>query len=78
MTIPVNPIHRRLAELAEKGIANLSPMEQMDLLHCLDANLRQVRQLHQLNGLITAAQVAGDARWASELTQRADRVLRGG
>ncbi|WP_059050790.1 DUF7667 family protein [Paenibacillus senegalimassiliensis] len=78
MTIPLNPIHRRLAELTERGIANLNPMEQMDLLHCLDANLRQVRQLHQLNGLITAAQVAGDYYWASELVQRADRVLRGG
>lgn len=76
--INVSPIHRRLAELTEKGIGNLDPMEQMDLLHCLDANLRHVKQLHQLNGLLTAANAAGDFKWLSELERRADQVLKGG
>lgn len=79
--IHINPIHSRLAELTEKsnqvGFAQLTPTEQLDFAHCLDANLRQVRQVHQLNGLLTAASAGNDEKWRMELEQRADKILKG-
>ncbi len=81
--IHVPPPLRRLAELTEKahrigGYPQLSPMELYELFECLDANLIQIRKIDELNGLFTAASVAGDIQWLAELEQRAVRTLKGG
>lgn len=82
MTIHIHPIYRRLAELTEKsnrfGFAQLTPTELTDFAHCLDANLRRVREIDRLNGLLTAARAANDEKWLTELEQRARQVMKGG
>jgi hypothetical protein len=77
--IAIHPVHRRLAELQEKadrlgGYDRLSPLEQMDLHHCLRVNAKLVRRLDELKNLAFIAHATGDFAWEQELCRQIDEL----
>jgi len=78
----VHPIHKRLAELWQKGkhtnknspIHGLSDKEVREFIICLDANLGLAWKLARLENLSLVASIIKDIEWQHELCAEIDQL----
>lgn len=77
--IGIHPIHRRIAEIAltakQKGGYDRLPLrDQMDLNHCLQANLDLIMQIDSLKSLSFLAYENNDSDWQHDLSRQLDEL----
>lgn len=78
----MHPIHKRLAELWQKGkhtnknspIHGLSDKEVREFIICLDANLGLAWKLARLENLSLVASIIKDIEWQHELCAEIDQL----
>lgn len=69
-------VHRRMAELWwKKKHVGLTEEEQRELHHCLDANMRKVQKLADLENLSYAASLINDTEWQHEICKKIEKLI---